>query len=144
MGKLASKHLLRAGADVLLISRNQENAKRLADELGENVKVGDFNKIRSYINKYRLLFSATASKEPIITEDMIEDKNINRLWFDMAIPRDIDNKINKKNIKIFYIDDLREIAQNNHALRKEASFNCRRDCKKIYRGVFKVASSPIC
>jgi glutamyl-tRNA reductase len=119
MGKLASKHLLRAGADVLLISRNQENAKRLADELGENVKVGDFNKIRSYINKYRLLFSATASKEPIITEDMIEDKNINRLWFDMAIPRDIDNKINKKNIKIFYIDDLREIAQNNHALRKE-------------------------
>ncbi|NPA27468.1 MAG: glutamyl-tRNA reductase [Epsilonproteobacteria bacterium] len=119
MGRLASKHLLRAGADVLLISRNKENAISLAKELGENVKVGEFSKIKEYINKYRLLFSATSSKEPIITKEMIEDVNINRLWFDMAIPRDIDSDIQKPNIKIFYIDDLKEIAQNNHALRLE-------------------------
>ncbi len=119
MGKLAAKHLLRAGADVLLVSRTKENAIALAQELGENVKVGDFEKIPSYINKYRLLFTATRSKEPIITNDMIEDKQINRLWFDMAIPRDIDNTIKRDNIKIYYIDDLKEISKNNHALRKE-------------------------
>ena len=119
MGRLASKHLLRAGADVLLISRDKDNAISLAKELGENVKVGEFSKIKEYINKYRLLFSATSSKEPIITKEMIEDVNINRLWFDMAIPRDIDSDIQKPNIKIFYIDDLKEIAQNNHALRLE-------------------------
>ena len=119
MGKLAAKHLLRAGADVLLVSRTKENAIALAQELGENVKVGDYKKIPFYINKYRLLFTATRSKEPIITNDMIEDKQINRLWFDMAIPRDIDNNIKRDNIKIYYIDDLKEISKNNHALRKE-------------------------
>jgi len=119
MGKLASKHLLRAGADVLLISRTKEHAQKLAQELGENVKVGDYSKLSVYINKYRLLFTATASKNQIITKNMIEQKNIDRLWFDMAIPRDIDNTINDSSIKIFYIDDLQEISKNNHALRKE-------------------------
>ncbi len=119
MGKLATKHLLRAGADVLLISRNKQNAITLAKELGENVKVGEFEKISKYINKYRLLFTATASKEPIIIDDMIENKNINRLWFDMAIPRDIDISIKSNKIKIYYIDDLQEISKNNHSLRRE-------------------------
>ncbi len=119
MGKLACKHLLRAGADVVLVSRTKEHAIALAQELGENVKVGEYEKLDSYINKYRLLFTATASKEPIITNDMIEEKNMERLWFDMAIPRDIDNGISQDNIKIYFIDDLQEISKNNHALRKE-------------------------
>ncbi len=119
MGKLATKHLLRAGADVLLVSRNKENAIALANELGENVKVGSFEKISTYINKYRLLFSATASKEPIITQEMVEPKSIKRLWFDMAIPRDIDKNIKDSKIKIYYIDDLQAISKNNHSLRKE-------------------------
>jgi len=119
MGKLAAKHLLRAGADVLLVSRTKEHAEELAQLLGENVKVGSYEKLQSYINKYRLLFSATSSKEPIITQDMIEETKIDRLWFDMAIPRDIDNNIKNSSIKIYYIDDLQEISKNNHALRKE-------------------------
>jgi glutamyl-tRNA reductase len=119
MGKLATKHLLRAGADVLLVSRTKDNAIALAEELGENVKVGSYEKLQSYINKYRLLFSATSSKEPIITKDMVEPKNMDRLWFDMAIPRDIDKEIDDSSIKVFYIDDLKEISKNNHALRKE-------------------------
>lgn len=119
MGKLASKHLLRAGADVLIVSRNIEHAQALADELGENIKVGSYEKLEIYINKYRLLFSATRSKEPIITKAMVEDKPIDRLWFDMAIPRDISSDIKFDNLKIYFIDDLQEISKNNHALRKE-------------------------
>lgn len=119
MGKLAAKHLLRAGADVLLVSRTKEHAQELANELGENVKVGDYEKIPIYINKYRLLFTATSSKEPIITNNMVEEKKINRLWFDMAIPRDIDKSINIDRVKTYYIDDLQEISKNNHALRRE-------------------------
>ncbi len=135
MGKLAAKHLLRAGADVLIVSRNKDNAQKVANELGENVKVGSFEKIPIYINKYRLLFSATASKEPIITKDMVEEKNIDRLWFDMAIPRDIDNSINVDKIKIYYIDDLQEISKNNHALRKEQAIIAQ-DIVKRYKNEF--------
>ena len=135
MGKLAAKHLLRAGADVLLLSRTKEHAQKLANELGENVKVGDYEKLQSYINKYRLLFSATSSKEPIITKDMIEEKKIDRLWFDMAIPRDIDNSIDNSSIKIYYIDDLQEISKNNHALRKEQALKAA-DIVKEYKDNF--------
>jgi glutamyl-tRNA reductase len=119
MGKLAAKHLLRAGADVLLVSRTKEHAQSLADELGENVQVGDYEKLPYYINKYRLLFTATSAKEPIITKEMVEEKPIERTWFDMAIPRDISKDVNLENIKIYYIDDLQAISNNNHALRKE-------------------------
>ena len=118
MGKLASKHLLRSGADVVLISRNFQNAQELAKELGENVRVAKFDEISKYINRYRLLFSATASPEPIITESMVEPKDIKRVWFDMAIPRDIED-INDDKIDIYRIDDLQSISQNNHALRQE-------------------------
>ncbi len=119
MGRLTAKHLLRSGADVLLLSRTKEHAIELANELGENVKVGDYEKLESYINKYRILFTATSSKEPIITKEMVEERAIKRTWFDMAIPRDIASDIENENITIYYIDDLQTISNNNHALRKE-------------------------
>jgi len=137
MGKLTAKHLLRAGADVLIVSRNQKNAEKLADELGENVKVGKYENLSSYINKYRLLFTATRSKEPIITSNMVEEKPINRLWFDMAIPRDIENKIEQKNLKIFFIDDLQKISKNNHALRKEQALIATDIVKKYKKDFLK-------
>jgi len=118
MGRLAAKHLLRAGADVLLLSRNRDHAEALAEELGENVRVTDFDRLRAVLNRYRLLFTATSAPEPIITPDMITEPELDRLWFDMAIPRDIDT-IENENIHIYRIDDLQAISKNNHALRQE-------------------------
>ncbi len=147
MGKLAAKHLLRAGADVLLLSRTKEHAQELAQELGENVKVGNYEKLSVYINKYRLLFTATSSKEPIITSDMIEERNMDRLWFDMAIPRDIDKNINVDRIKTYYIDDLQEISKNNHALRREqaiiAADIVKKHKKEFLRWLQALAVEPV-
>jgi len=130
MGRLTAKHLLRSGADVLLLSRTKAHAEALASELGENVKVGDYEKLPIYINKYRILFTATSSKKPIITKEMVEKRVIDRIWFDMAIPRDIANDINAENIKIYYIDDLKTISNNNHALRKEKAMMAAEIVKK--------------
>ena len=118
MGRLAAKHLLRAGADVLILSRNRAHAEALAEELGENVRVADFDRLRDVLNRYRLLFTATSAPEPIITSNMITNLELKRLWFDMAIPRDIDTMENK-DITLYRIDDLQAISQNNHALRQE-------------------------
>jgi len=136
MGKLATKHLLKDGADVLLISRDRKKAENLAKELGENVRVGDFEKISKYINRYRLLFTATASPTPIITADMVEDNDIKRVWFDMAIPRDIED-ITECDIQIYRIDDLQQISQNNHALRQEQAIRAEEIVKR-YKDEFFV------
>jgi glutamyl-tRNA reductase len=118
MGVLAAKHLLRAGCDVVMLGRDKEKVEAVAKSLGENVKADTVEHLPKYLNRYRLLFSATSSKEPVIRANMIENTSLNRLWFDMAIPRDIE-EINLEKLKIFRIDDLREISDNNHALREE-------------------------
>jgi len=118
MGILASKHLLRAGCDVVLLGRDIEKVKAIAKDLGENVKVDDFNKLNKYLNRYRLLFTATSSSEPIIKQSMVENRDMKRLWFDMAIPRDIED-ITVDKLQIYRIDDLQNISSSNHAMRQE-------------------------
>ncbi|RRS31591.1 MAG: glutamyl-tRNA reductase [Epsilonproteobacteria bacterium (ex Lamellibrachia satsuma)] len=118
MGVLAAKHLLRVGCDVVLIGRDMEKVQAVADSLGENVKADTMDTLPKYINRYRLLFSATSSKEPVITKDLIENETLPRHWFDMAIPRDIED-MDLEKLELFRIDDLRSISNDNHALREE-------------------------
>ena len=118
MGVLAAKHLLRVGCDVVLIGRDLEKTQAVADSLGENVKADTIDTLPKYINRYRLLFSATSSKETVITREMIENETLPRHWFDMAIPRDIED-MDLDKLHLFRIDDLRNISNDNHALREE-------------------------
>ncbi len=118
MGVLAAKHLLRAGCDVVLVGRDQAKVEKVAETLGENVKAASVEKLEKYLNRYRLVFSATSSKDPIIKKEMIENEMLPRFWFDMAIPRDIED-MDMENLQLFRIDDLRNISQTNHALREE-------------------------
>jgi len=118
MGILATKHLLRAGCDVVMLGRDQEKIELIADTLGENVKAATMDKLPKYLNRYRLLFSATSAREPIVTKALIENEALPRLWFDMAIPRDIED-MDLKKLQLFRIDDLRAISEDNHALREE-------------------------
>jgi len=118
MAVLAVKHLLRAGCDVVMLGRDTEKVEQIAQSLGENVKADSIEKLPKYLNRYRLLFSATSSREPLITKELIENETLPRLWFDMAIPRDIEDMELDK-LQLFRIDDLRTISQDNHALREE-------------------------
>ena len=118
MGVLAAKHLLRVGCDVVLIGREQERVEKVAESLGENVKADTMENLPKYINRYRLLFSATASPDPVITQEMIENESLPRHWFDMAIPRDIAD-MDLPKLQLYRIDDLRSISDENHAMRQE-------------------------
>jgi len=118
MGVLAAKHLLRAKCDVVMLGRDLEKVELVAHTLGENVKADRVENLTKYINRYRLLFSATSAKEPVVTRDMIENDSVERLWFDMAIPRDIED-MGMEKLQLFRIDDLRSISESNHAMREE-------------------------
>ena len=117
MAVLTAKHLLRVGCDVVFIGRDIEKVQRVADTLGENVKVDTMENLSKYVNRYKLLFSATSSPVPVITDALIENRTIPRFWFDLAIPRDIDVELEK--LRLYRIDDLREISQSNHSMREE-------------------------
>jgi len=118
MGIIAAKNLLRLDCDVLLLGRDKDKVKGIAKELGENVRYDTMDNFSKHLNRYRLLFSATSAKEPIITNAMIESDTIDRVWFDMAIPRDIEDMTLEK-LQLFRIDDLRSISNENYALKQE-------------------------
>lgn len=118
MSRLAMKHLVQNGCNVILVNRDMQKAEELAKEFGENVFIKPISKLVQLINSYKLLFCATGAPHTIITKDMVEEKDFKRYWFDIAMPRDIDD-MPHENIKIYAVDDLQEIVNKNLALREE-------------------------
>jgi glutamyl-tRNA reductase len=111
--RIICKHLEKAGVNIILLNRTYENAVELKEEIEQvNVDIHPLDKLSKIINNYRLLFTATSSDEPIIKEEMIEEKEFKRYWFDLAIPSDI-SEIKNKNIEIFRVDDLKDISEEN-------------------------------
>lgn len=126
MSNLCAKHLINAGCEVLIINREIQNAQKICDEifaLSPNAKIRaeSFKDLSTYINEIPLIFSATGAPHTIITYDMIEEKDWNRYWFDLAVPRDIECEIMERSdkIRIFAVDDLEDIVRKNLALREE-------------------------
>ncbi len=136
MGILATKHLIRIGCDVVLLSRDIEKAKKIASEISENIKVAQIEQLEKYMNRYRLLFTATASPSTVITKEMVSECDFQRLWFDMAIPRDIEDIIDDR-ITIYRIDDLQNISNSNHALREEQALVATELVEKYEEDFFK-------
>ena len=134
MGLIAAKNLLRLDCDILLIGRDKEKVQKIALELGDNVRSDSIENLQKHLNRYRLLFSATSSKEIIVKQHMLENDELDRVWFDMAIPRDIDD-MDLKRVKLFRIDDLKTISKENHSL-KETEANIAVDVVEKYRDEF--------
>lgn len=120
IGELTIKHLLNLDFKVKLLNRNRQKALDFKNTLGnENLSVGDFDDLKNEINKIELLFSATSSEIPIITNDMIENTPFKRHFFDLAIPRDIGD-LKDSSIAITTIDDLQNVVDENINFRKDS------------------------
>ena len=120
MSELAIKHLLSSGFKVVLTSRNLKKAQLLASTFDEDITVEPYEKLNELLHEMELLITATSAPYPIIKEDMVKPCNFNRYWFDVAVPRDIDDmEIDKLNI--FAVDDLQDIVNENMALRAESA-----------------------
>jgi glutamyl-tRNA reductase len=116
MSEITAKHLISNGVEVTIINRTREHAEQLAISCGAKVK--DFNDLAKHINEYEILFTATSSKDPIITDEIIKSCDFKRYWFDMALPRDISFS-HGENINLFVIDDLKSIVSENITLRED-------------------------
>ncbi|WP_236619493.1 glutamyl-tRNA reductase [Lebetimonas sp. JH369] len=118
--KIVCKNLIKEGVNIILVNRTVENAFALKEELGDevNIDVHPLEKLPKLINNYRLLFSATSSKDPIITNENKKVTNYQRIWFDLAIPCDIEITENEA-IEIIKVDDLKNISEENLKKRKK-------------------------
>lgn len=117
MSVITCKHLSAQGADVTIMNRTLEKAVEIANEC--NIRVRPFDELDDAVNEHELLFTSTGSIQPIITEAMIRACPFERFWFDMAVPRDIECDGSVFGIHLYYVDDLKEIVNENIALRED-------------------------
>lgn len=118
MSELTVKHLLSTGFDVILVSRNIKKAKLLADTFEKPIDVQPYENIDQLLNEVPVVISATSAPYPIIKQNMVQECSFERYWFDIAVPRDIDD-IKSPNLQIFAVDDLQDIVNENMSLRAQ-------------------------
>ena len=126
MSELACRHLLKYGFDVVICSRDMKKARILAHSIvsdgngdvyeASQVEVRAYSELELLLNTMELMITATSAPYPIIKEEMIKEIEIERNWFDIALPRDIDN-ITSKKVNVYSVDDLQCIVDDNMALR---------------------------
>lgn len=119
MSELTVKHLISSGFDVTIISRDMKKAQNLATTFEVHVNVEPYSELSNLLAKTPVMITATSAPYPIITKDNAPSSNINRYWFDIAVPRDIDENISLNNLEIFSVDDLQDIVNENMSLRAE-------------------------
>ena len=124
MGKMAAQTLREAGADVTVTIRQYRSGV-------VNIPVGcsriNYGERMDYLPECDLVVSATASPNYTLTEELFEDVRVERpmILIDLAVPRDIDPEIRKKeNITLYDMDSFRtsetpkELADNLEAAGK--------------------------
>ncbi len=116
MSELTIKHLLSSGFEVILISRDIKKAKMLADSFEQHIQVEEYSHLEKLLNHIPVMITATAAPYPIIKQEMVNDCAFDRYWFDIAVPRDIDD-IESPNLDIYSVDDLQDIVDENMTLR---------------------------
>jgi glutamyl-tRNA reductase len=119
MSELTIKHLISSGFDVVLTSRDLKKAQNLAATFDSVVSVEPYVELTQLLAKIPVMITATSAPYPIITRENAPSSSINRYWFDIAVPRDIDENISLHGLEIFSVDDLQDIVNENMSLRAE-------------------------
>jgi glutamyl-tRNA reductase len=127
MGELAAKHLKRNGvSSVLVTNRTFERAVEMA-QVFEGAAV-PFEHFTDHMDRADIVISSTGAPHFIINKTLAEQvihrrKNKPMFFIDIAVPRDIDPKVNEiDNAFLYDIDDLQQVIDANVKERmKEAS-----------------------
>lgn len=120
MGELASRHLLAQNCKVVLVSRTNERAQTVASQLGCGVEGCEISQLKNLLNTHELLFSASGAQHAIINSQMVEKRDFERLWFDISVPRDIDDPM-CEGVTVVTVDDLKDIVDANINSRAESA-----------------------
>ncbi|MCX7823192.1 MAG: glutamyl-tRNA reductase [Syntrophobacterales bacterium] len=126
MAELAAEHFMRNGASHLIIAnRTVERAIELAKRF--RASTIPFSHISNAFETVDVVLSSTGSVNPIIKKEDIKAFMRKRRYrplflIDIAVPRDIDPKVNElDNVYLYDIDDLQEVIEwNKEERRREA------------------------
>ncbi|MFA5515926.1 MAG: glutamyl-tRNA reductase [Desulfuromonadales bacterium] len=118
MCELAARHFLNNGAaSVVVTNRTFERAVKLAEEFkGRAIPFDDFP---FHLHQIDIVLTSTGAPTFILGPKQVEEvirqrKNKPMFFIDIAVPRDIDPKVNDlANVYLYDVDDLQGVVQAN-------------------------------
>jgi len=124
MAELAVEHLLRNRVGKIFVAnRTFERGVILAQRFNGNAI--RFEEIVDYLNQVDVVVSSTGASDFVITRKQVKEAMHSRrnrpiFFIDIAVPRDIDPKINRlSNTYVYDIDDLKSVIEENIEDRKK-------------------------
>lgn len=124
MCELAAKHFLNNGVrGVMVTNRTFERAVKLAEEF--DGKAVQFEELFDVLHKADIILSSTGAPHFIISpkdvEEVIRRRKLKPMFFiDIAVPRDIDPRVNDvQNVYLYDMDDLQGVVASNLQQRAE-------------------------
>lgn len=123
MSRLAVEHLIDKGVGKIYIcNRTKERVIDIINEYN-NIHHIDFGEKHSVLNEVDIIISATGAPHYIYYKDEFEEyhpANKPLCIVDIALPRDVEPSIGEiDGVKLFHIDQLKDIADENLEFRKE-------------------------
>lgn len=114
MSELAIKYCYEYQAKkVINCNRSKENALKLKNNYLK-LEIIDFEKRYDLISECDIVISATASPHVIIKKELLKKSETKKYFLDLALPRDIDEKVSElSNYEVYDIDSLQNIVDIN-------------------------------
>ena len=113
----------RGVSDIRVSNRSRERADNLAQLVGGRAVA--FEDWTSQCREVDILISSTSAEEPLLTHAMLapiirERRDRPLFIIDIAVPRDVDPKVNEmEGVYLYDIDSLQSIADQSLAMRRE-------------------------
>ncbi|MBS5885298.1 glutamyl-tRNA reductase [Clostridium sp.] len=118
VGKLVVKYALSNDIKELnIVVRKVESVKDIEDK---RVNIMNYEDGRNIINDMDCVVSCTSAPHLIIEKKHIKENGNKIIIFDLALPRDVDEKVKEyTRVSLYDIDDISSIDDDNKKLRKE-------------------------
>jgi glutamyl-tRNA reductase len=123
MAELAAEHFLRQGVRRMMVAnRTLERAMELAARF--KAETVAFDRFLEELKVMDIVVSSTGSEEPLILYQdvrsrMRERRNRPLFFIDIAVPRDVDPRVNEiDNVYVYDIDDLQGVIEHNREERQ--------------------------
>ncbi len=129
MSEQTLKNLVDRGVrTVIVANRTYERAQALAEDYGGEA-IG-FDKLDEYLPRTDIVISSTAAPHYVIRPEQVAEamrrrKGMPMFFVDIAVPRNIDPRVNDlENVYLYNIDDLQQIVARNLEEREKEMEKC--------------------
>ncbi|SFR48716.1 glutamyl-tRNA reductase [Thiomicrospira sp. ALE5] len=124
--ELVARHLHEANAQrIVIANRTFSKAHSLAESL--NGYAIELDELDAHLHEADIIIGSTGSPSTLVSYDSVKKalkKRRNRPMFmiDIAVPRDIDSRVNQfDDVYLYTVDDLTDIIEQNKQSRKDAA-----------------------